>query len=167
MKKFGIQIERSNKIQFPISIDKICCFKSISQSPFMSRTFLILQRDSVFAYLFNAVFRDIFYHNTTIYREILLKFLQFTEKYYINRTPFHFRRLAEAVLRRAARLSKAFSMVRPSTPEKWFYTQIWAVLCEKVLARLNTARRLKQALMLFHKVPTKIKRKQKNYKRLI
>ena len=68
MKKFGMQIERSNKIQFPlpISIDKICCFKSISQSPFVSRTFLILQRDSVFAYLFNVVFRDIFYYNTPI-----------------------------------------------------------------------------------------------------
>ena len=43
---------------------------------------------------------DIFYYNTLIYREILLKFLQFTEKYYVNRTPFHFRRSAEAVLRR-------------------------------------------------------------------
>ena len=39
---------------------------------------------------------DIFYYNTPIYREILLKFLQFTEKYYVNRTPFHFRRRAEA-----------------------------------------------------------------------
>ena len=27
---------------------------------------------------------DIFYYNTPIYREILLKFLQFTEKYYVN-----------------------------------------------------------------------------------
>ena len=47
---------------------------------------------------------DIFYYNTPIHREILCKFLQFTDKYYVNRTPFHFRRRAEAVLRRAARL---------------------------------------------------------------
>ena len=72
---------------------------------------------------------DIFYYNTPIYKEILLKFLQFTEKYYVNRTdvnrtPFHFRRHAEAVLRRAARLSNAFSTVCPSTPKKWFYTLI-------------------------------------------
>ena len=67
---------------------------------------------------------DIFYYNTSIYKEILLKFLQSTEKYYVNRTPFHFRRRAEAVLRRAARLSKAFSTARPSTPKKWFYTSI-------------------------------------------
>ena len=86
---------------------------------------------------------DIFYYNTPIYKEILLKFLQSTEKYYVNRTPFHFRRRAEAVLRRAARLRKAFSTARPSTPKKWFYTSIWAVLYEKVLARLSTARRLK------------------------
>ena len=63
---------------------------------------------------------DIFYYNTPIYREILLQFIQFTEKYYVNRTPFRFRRRTEAVLRRAARLSKAFSMARPSTPKKWF-----------------------------------------------
>ena len=52
------------------------------------------------------MYRDIFYYNTPIYREILLKFLQFTEKYYVKRTTFHFRRRAETVLRRAARLSK-------------------------------------------------------------
>ena len=67
---------------------------------------------------------DIFYYNTPIYREIPLKFLQFTEKYYANITPFHFRRRVEAVLRHAARLSKAFSTARPSTPKKWFYTSI-------------------------------------------
>ena len=50
------------------------------------------------------MFVDIFYYNTPIHREILCKFLQFTDKYYVNRTPFHFRRRAEAVLRRAARL---------------------------------------------------------------
>ena len=66
----------------------------------------------------------IFYYNTQIYREILLQFFQFTEKYHVNRTPFHFRRRAVAVLRRAARLSKAFSTARPSTPKKWFYTSI-------------------------------------------
>ena len=86
---------------------------------------------------------DIFYYNTQIYRGILLQFLQFTEKYYVNRTLFHFRRRAEAALRRAARLSKAFSTARSGTPKKWFYTSIWAVLYENVLARLNTERRLK------------------------
>ena len=63
---------------------------------------------------------DIFYYNTPIYREILLKFLQFAEKYYVTRTPFHYRRRAEAVLTRAARLSKAFSAARPSTPKNGF-----------------------------------------------
>ena len=32
----------------------------------------------------------IFYYNTPIYREILLHFSYFSDKYYINRTPFHF-----------------------------------------------------------------------------
>ena len=39
---------------------------------------------------------EIFYYNTPIYKEILLKFLQSTEKYYVNRTPFNFRGRAEA-----------------------------------------------------------------------
>ena len=86
---------------------------------------------------------DIFYYNTPIYKEILLKFLQSTEKYYVNRTPFHFRRRAEAVLRSTAHLRKAFSTARPSTPKKWFYKLIWAVLYEKGLVRLSTVRRLK------------------------
>ena len=91
----------------------------------MSRTFLILHRDSLFcAYLLHVVFMDILYYNTPIYSEMLLKFLQITEKYYVNRTPFHFRRRAEAVLRRAARLSKVPSTARPSTPKKWLYTSI-------------------------------------------
>ena len=47
---------------------------------------------------------DILYYNTPIYKEIILKFLQSTKKYYVNRTTFHFRRRAEAVLRRVARL---------------------------------------------------------------
>ena len=64
---------------------------------------------------------DISYYNTPIYKEILLKFLQSTEKYYVNKTRFHFKRCAEAVLRRAARLRKAFSTASPSTPKKWFY----------------------------------------------
>ena len=34
------------------------------------------------------MFRDIFYYNTPIYREILLEFLQFIEKYYVKRTLF-------------------------------------------------------------------------------
>ena len=63
---------------------------------------------------------DIFYYNTPIYREILLKFLQFTEKYYVNRTPFHFRCCAEAMLRRTACLSKALSTACPSTPKNGF-----------------------------------------------
>ena len=61
---------------------------------------------------------DIFYYNTPIYTKILLQFLQFTEKYYVNRTPFHFRRRAEAVLRCPAQLSEAFSTALPSTPKK-------------------------------------------------
>ena len=64
---------------------------------------------------------DIFFYNTPIYKEVLLQFLQFTKKYYVNRTPFHFRRRTEAVLRREARLSKAFSTARPSTPKKFWY----------------------------------------------
>ena len=52
MKKFGIKIERINQIQppLPISVDKTV--KSIFQSPFMSRTFLILHRDSVFLLIY-------------------------------------------------------------------------------------------------------------------
>ena len=49
---------------------------------------------------------DIFYYNTPIYRELLLQFILFTEKYYANRTPFRFRRRAEAALRRAARFQR-------------------------------------------------------------
>ena len=91
----------------------------------MSRTFLILHRGSVFlAYLFNVVFTDMFYYNTAIYRETLFKCLLFAEKYYVNRTPFHFRRRVEAVPTCAARFSKAFSTARPSTPKDWFYTLI-------------------------------------------
>ena len=86
---------------------------------------------------------DIFYYNTKTYREILLQFLQFTEKYYVNRMPFHFRHRAEAVLRRAARLSKALGTACPSLPIKWFYTLSGTVLDEKVLARLSTERCLK------------------------
>ena len=108
MNKFGIQIERIN---FSIA--------------FYEQNFLnITWRFCIFASLFNVVFMDIFYYNTKTYREILLQFLQFTEKYYVNRMPFHFRHRAEAVLRRAARLSKAFSTARPSMPKKWFYTSI-------------------------------------------
>ena len=132
MNKFGMQIERINKIQspLPISIDKTLLFWIYFSIAF-------------YEYFFNEVFMDIFYYNTQIYREILLQFLQFTEKYYVNRTPFHFRRRAEAVLRRAPCLSEGFSTARPSTPEKSFYTLIWAVLYEKVLACLSTAGRLK------------------------
>ena len=106
--------------------------------------FNITLRFCIFAYLFNLVFVYIFCCNTPIYREILL---QFTEKYYINRTLFHFRHCAEAVLKRAARLSKVFSTARPSTPTERFYTLIWTLLDEKVLARFSKAWRLKQAIM--------------------
>ena len=44
----------------------------------------------------------VFNYNTPIYREILLQFLQFTEKYFTNRTLFNFRCRVEVVLRRAA-----------------------------------------------------------------
>ena len=64
---------------------------------------------------------DIFSPNTPFYKEILFKFIQSTKKYYLDRTPFHFRRRAKAVLR-ARR--KAFSTARPSTPKKWFDTSI-------------------------------------------
>ena len=75
----------------------------------MSRTFLILHRRRDFVFL---------------RIEIRLQFLQFTDKYYVSRTPFHFRRRAEDVLRRAGRLSNAFSTARSSTPKKWFFTSI-------------------------------------------
>ena len=91
---------------------------------YILRHHLVIHQFCIFTYLFNVVFMVIFYHNTPIYREILLQFIQFTEKYYANRTPFCFRRRAEAVLRCAARLSKAFNTARPSTPKKWFYTSI-------------------------------------------
>ena len=51
-------------------------------------------------------------------KEILLKFFESTEKHYVNRTPFHFRCRAEAVLWRAARLRKAFSTGCGNTPKK-------------------------------------------------
>ena len=60
---------------------------------------------------------DIFLYNNPIYREILLQFLQFTEKYYMNRTRFHFRRRAETVLRRASHLAKVFSTACSRTPK--------------------------------------------------
>ena len=53
MNKFGIQIERTKYdplYLFPLA--KLCYFKSIFQSPFMSRTFLILHRDSVFLFIY-------------------------------------------------------------------------------------------------------------------
>ena len=62
MNKFGIQIERIKKIQSPLPIS-------------IDKNFVM----------------DVFYYNTPIYREILLKFIQFTEKYYVSRTPVHFR----------------------------------------------------------------------------
>ena len=71
-----------------------------------------------------------------IYREILLQFLWFTEKYYyINRMYFYFTCHAEAMLRNTACLSKTFSTACPSMPKKRFYTSIWAMLDENILAK--------------------------------
>ena len=66
---------------------------------------------------------DIFYYITPIYREVLLQFIQFTENYYAKTTPFRLRRRAEAVLRRAARLSKVFSTARPGIPKNGLIRQ--------------------------------------------
>ena len=76
MKKFGIQIKRINKIQssLPISIDKTFYFKSIFQSPFMSTTFLILHRDSVFLLIYLMQCLGIY--------SIIIP--QFTRKYFSN-----------------------------------------------------------------------------------
>ena len=84
---------------------------------------------------------DIFYYNTPIYKEILLKFLQSTEKCYVNRTPFYFRRRAETV-HAFERSSARLVLVRHGSDRR-FYMSIWVVLYEKVLARLSTAWRLK------------------------
>ena len=62
---------------------------------YILRGHLVIHQFWIFAYLFNVVFMVIFYYNTPIYREILLQFIQFTEKYYANRTSFCFRRRAE------------------------------------------------------------------------
>ena len=123
MNKFGLQIERINKIQspLPISVDKTLLFLIYVSIAFYKQNFLnITQRFCIFVYLFHVVFMDIFYYNTPIYREVVLHFIQFIEKCQVNRTPFHFRRRAEAVLRRAACLRKAFSTACPSMPKNGF-----------------------------------------------
>ena len=51
MNKFGIQIERINKYNPLDPLSKVCYFKSIFQSPFMS-TFLMLHRNSVFLFIY-------------------------------------------------------------------------------------------------------------------
>ena len=81
---------------------------------------------------------DIFYYNIPIYKEILLKFLQSTEKYYVNRMPFHFRRRAEAVLRvehaiqkRSVRLVLAHlknGFIRRSEP--CYMKKVWHALAQ-------------------------------------
>ena len=139
MNKFGILTERINKIQslLPISIVKTVLFQIyLSIALYEQNVFNITQRFLYFCIfqrfpyyilyfcLFNVVFMDKFYYNTPIYKTILLKFLKSTEKYYINRTPVHFRGSAKAVLKRAARLRIAFSTARPTTPKKWFYRLI-------------------------------------------
>ena len=54
MNKFGIQRERINKIQspLPICLTKPCYFEFIFQSSFMSKTFLILHRVSLFVLIY-------------------------------------------------------------------------------------------------------------------
>ena len=55
--------------------------------------------------------------------------------------------ILDVVLRRAARLPKASSAARPSTPKIRFYLSIRAVLDKKPLARLSTPWSLKQAIV--------------------
>ena len=114
-----MQIERINAIPFTYFHWQ----NFIILNLFFSRLLwveLFMSRFCILAYLINVVFMYIFYYNTQIYWEILLQFLQFTEKYYVIRTPFHFRYHAEAMLRLPARLSKAFSTARPSTSKNDF-----------------------------------------------
>ena len=133
MNKFGIQMERKQS-PLPISIDKILLFGIHFSIAFYEQNFLnITWKFCIFAYLLNVVFMDIFCYNTQIYREIFLQFLQFTDKYYVNRTTFHFRRCAKTVLRRAARFSKAFNTARPSTRKNGFIRRSEPCYFEKVL----------------------------------
>ena len=91
MKKFGIQIKRINKIQssLPISIDKTFYFKSIFQSPFMSTTFLILHRDSVFLLIYLMQCLGIYSIIIPLFTGKY--FSNFNRKpYYVNRKSFHF-----------------------------------------------------------------------------
>ena len=106
MIKFGI------KPPLPIWYGKNF-FECILKSPFMSRRFWILHRGSIFLLIFlNVAFVHTFYHNTPIYREIRLQFLQFTEIYYINSIPFCFGRHTKAVLRHPGYLSARLALVR-------------------------------------------------------
>ena len=94
MNKFGIQIERINKIQSPlhISIDKtLLWIYSIIIPQFTGKYFSNLSN--------------------------LQRNITSAERLFILEA-------VEAVLRRAARLSKAFSKACPSTPTDWFYTSI-------------------------------------------
>ena len=127
MKKFNIQIEQINKVQSPspFSIDKTFLFLIYFPLAFCEQNFSnVTQRFCIFACYFNVLFIDTFYYNTPIYGEILFQSPQLTEKFCVNKTPFHFRRRAEAVLRHAARLSNAFSTACLSTPKNWFDTSI-------------------------------------------
>ena len=137
MNKFGIQIDRTNKIQslYLFFLMKLILFWMYFSIAFYEYNFLnITLRFCNFAYLFNLVFVYIFCYNTPVYREILL---QFPEKYYISRTLFHFRHRAEAVLKRAARLSEVFSTARPSTPTERFYTLIWTSLQQSMASKIG------------------------------
>ena len=75
MNIFGIQIERIYKIKSPLPITYfLCYFKSIFQSPFMSRPFLILHRDSIFLLIY--LMRCLWIYSIII--------PQFTGKYFSN-----------------------------------------------------------------------------------
>ena len=118
MNIFGIQIERIYKIKSPLPITYfLCYFKSIFQSPFMSRPFLILHRDSVVLLIY--LMQCLGIYSITI--------PQFKGKYFsdfsnLQRNITSTERLfiLDAVLRRAARLSKAFSTAHPSRPKNSF-----------------------------------------------
>ena len=129
MNKFGMLKERINTILF---------------TSLPSRTFLILHRDSQF--LLNYLMYCLW-----VYSIIIPKF---TWKYFFNFsnlqrniTSTEHLFILDAVLKPCWGVQHAFQKrsgtARPGTPKKWFYTSIWAVLYEKVLTRLSTARRLK------------------------
>ena len=79
---------------------------------------------------------DIFYYNTSIYKEILLKFLQSTEKYTSTECFF----ILDAMLKPCCGVQHAFERC---SARLVLACLKMAVLNEKVLACFSTARRLK------------------------